>query len=268
MQNYQPLIDTHCHFDDPRLDECRQIAYEEATQKGVFCQIIPAIHYDSWGRVKNLCQQFRGLYPCYGLHPLFMSRHKSIHLELLRRWLEEEEAVAVGECGLDYFVDKSNQSEQKQIFVKQLHIANEFDLPVVLHANRAVEDVTLEIRRSRVRNGVVHSFNGSLQQAGQLIDLGFKLSFGGAITYSRAKKLRQLIQNLPIESIMLETDAPDQSPAQHQGEINKPAYITHVFSEFCRLRSETPECLARQLNQNAIDLFRIKHVKPVPPLAP
>ena len=252
------LIDTHCHFDDPRLDDNRSVFYKEAVAAGVILQIIPGVSRKSWSRVKNICESYAGLYPCYGLHPFFVAEHQPDDLEQLRDWLRRESPVAVGECGLDYFMSTPDKSRQWTFFEGQLDIAAEFDLPVVLHANRAVEDVTQGLRRSRVRKGVIHSYNGSLEQARQLLDLGFRLGFGGALTYDRATRLRKLLQDLPADAILIETDAPDQPPSSHKGEINAPARLVEIFTEFCNLRHETPENLADQLNQNAMDVFGIR----------
>ena len=148
-------------------------------------------------------------------------------------------------------------SNRKDLLAAQLTLAKECDLPLVLHANKAVEDVILEIRKSGAGRGVVHSFNGSLQQAERLVGLGYKLSFGGALTYSRATRLRSLVRKLPLETLMLETDAPDQSPAKYYAERNQPAYLQEVFQTFCELRNESAKTIAKQLNQNAIDLFNL-----------
>ncbi len=251
------LIDTHSHFDDPRLDECRDEAFRAAISAGVTVQIIPAVSAVTWPRVKSLCEKYSGCYPCYGLHPFFTDEHKSTDLDNLADWMERERAVAVGECGLDYFLPNPDKQKQKKLLLGQLELAADLNLPVVLHANRAVEDVTMAIRQSRVRRGVIHSFNGSYQQATQLIDLGFKLSFGGAVTYSRATKLRSLLKTLPRESILIETDAPDQPPSSRTGLLNQPAFLRDIFTTFCELMDDDMSTLANQLNRNAVDLFNL-----------
>ncbi len=253
------LIDTHCHLDDPRLDTERAKILENAVTAGIFAQVIPAVTAASWKRVRRLCNTQSNLYPCYGLHPMFLDQHNLQHIELLQDWLKTEPAVAVGECGLDYFKDTSQKETQKTLFRKQLEIATEFDLPAVVHANRAVEDVILLIRKSKLRRGVVHSFNGSRVQAQRLIDLGFKLSFGGAITFERATKIRNLVKQLPLEYLMIESDAPDQPPAKYNRELNQPAFLSEIFSTICSLRGESPHIIQTQLNQNASELFGISN---------
>ena len=163
--------------------------------------------------------------------------------------------VAIGECGLDYFTAGAAKADQQRLFAAQLALAREFDLPIVVHARRAVEDVIRMVRASGHYHGLVHSFSGSLQQAQRLIDLGYRLSFGGAVTYDRARRLRALVAALPLESLLLETDAPDQSDAAHEGERNEPAWLVDVWQAVSALREEDAETVARVTTANAVELF-------------
>lgn len=251
------LIDSHSHFDDPRLDNSREQDYKDARCKGVLQQIVPAISYSSWPRVRDICDHYPGLFAAYGLHPYFLEEHQNEHLDALSNWLAENHAVALGECGLDYYDKTLDRRKQIHYFREQLAIAKERSLPVILHANRATEDVIQHLRESGSHTGVVHSFNGSLEQAKRLIDLGLLLSFGGVITYPRASKLRSIVKNIPIESLMIETDAPDQPGIKHRGGLNKPAYLPDIFNTVGELRSEPTLELAERLNKNARDLFQL-----------
>ncbi len=254
------LIDSHSHFDDPRLDACRKQDYLDARNSGVMQQVIPAITKNSWPRVQNICRRYTGLFAAFGLHPYFLKDHQNKHLDDLKIWLSANRAVALGECGLDYFDKNLDRKIQKYFFREQLAIAKECGLPVILHANHATEDVILHLRLSGVSRGVVHSFNGSPEQAKRLIDLGFLLSFGGVITYPKASKLRSLVSRLPLDSLMIETDAPDQPGYRHNGELNKPAYLVDVFESVCALRPEPIEDLASRLNKNAQELFQLPSI--------
>ncbi len=251
------LIDSHVHFDDKRFDEDRDAVYQRAKQAGVIAMIMPAITAESWPKTKQISDQYENIFPAYGLHPYFIDQHKPEHLDQLKDWIKKEQPVAVGECGLDYFLPELDQKKQKSFFEAQLKIAKEFDLPVIIHARSAVEDVINLIRKSGHNKGMIHSYNGSLQQAKQLIDLGYCLSFGGAVTYTRAKKLRALIKELPLDSLLIETDAPDQPDADHKDQRNEPGFITEVLDTFAELRSETKEKIAQQTIQNAISLFNL-----------
>jgi len=248
-----PLIDSHVHVDDERLAVDRARVLADARAANVVAQVVPSISRALWPRVKSLCDDQADLFACYGLHPCF--RHSDEDIAELSVWLGRERPVAVGECGLDYFVAGTDKAEQQRLFAAQLALAREFDLPIVVHARRAVEDVIRMVRASGHYRGLVHSFSGSVQQAHRLIDLGYHLSFGGAATFERARRLRGLIAGLPLEAILLETDAPDQSDARHDGQRNEPAWLVDVWRAISALRDEDAESVARVTTANAIALF-------------
>ncbi len=252
-----PLIDSHVHTDDERLKNDRQSILEAARAANVIAQVVPAISYRLWPRVKAVCETQDDLFACYGLHPCFCDEHETRHIDELAGWIDREKPVAVGECGLDYFIAGADKARQQHLFSAQLALAREFDLPIVVHARKAVEDVIRMIRSSGHYRGVVHSFNGSTQQASRLIDLGFKLSFGGAVSYDRAKRLRELVAGLPLNALLLETDAPDQPDATHKGQRNEPAYLKTIWQCISKLRPETPNEVAIATTANAIELFRL-----------
>jgi TatD DNase family protein len=249
------LIDSHCHLDDPSFDSDRLQVIDFAQQYGVKIQIIPAVDVISWERIKKICNQFKNLYGAYGLHPCYA--HQPADISALESWLSREKSVAVGECGLDYFIPDADRAQQQWFFERQLSIAQTVDLPVILHARRSVDDVIKNINKFKNLRGVVHSFVGSEQQAKRLIDRGFLLGFGGTITYPRANRLRRLIQTLPLESILLETDAPDQPLFGKQGQRNEPAFLIHILNTVAQLRQTDPETLSQRFSQNTIQLFKL-----------
>lgn len=251
------LIDSHVHTDDDRLAMDFSAVLTRAREAGVIAQVIPATHVGNWERVQGLCAEHDDLFPCYGLHPCFMEHHKSEHLNQLALWLGRWQPVAVGECGLDYATGNLDKSAQQKLFAAQLSLAREFRLPIVIHAYKAVEDVIRMVRASGHYNGLVHSFSGSLQQAHRLIDLGYKLSFGGAATYSRATRLRELIAQLPLDSFVLETDAPDQTSSLYKGQRNEPAYLIDVWQSISELRTESAEEVASVTTETSINLFAL-----------
>lgn len=208
--------------------------------------------------MQSVCSEHTDLHPCYGLHPCFFQEHSDEDIPELARWLGTAQPVAVGECGLDYFIAGADKAHQQHLFDAQLVMAREFSLPIVIHARKAVEDVIRMIRASGHYRGQVHSFNGSIQQAHRLIDLGYYLSFGGAVTYGRAKRLRELVATIPLDALLLETDAPDQSDRLHQGQRNEPAYLTTVWQAVSELRSEPADEVAHQTTINAIRLFSLR----------
>jgi TatD DNase family protein len=251
------LIDSHCHFDDTSFDADRPDALTRAHAVGVTEQVIPAVKAAWWPRIRQLCIDYPELHPTYGLHPMYLADHLPADLEHLRDWATLEQPVAIGECGLDFYIDDPQPQHQQFYFEGQLEVAREFDLPVIIHARRAVEDVINTIRRFPGVRGVLHSYSGSEQQARRLIDLGFVMSFGGPLTYERANKLRRLIQALPLDAILLETDAPDQPDSGHRGERNEPAYLPTVLQTISQLRGEPMERIAQQTRDNTRRLFRL-----------
>lgn len=251
------LIDSHVHIDDPRFLPDFDEVLRNARDHNIVAQVVPAISQQHWHRLKQLCDANTDLFPCYGLHPCYYQEHTDAHLQELPLWLGKEPAVAVGECGLDYAMAGAEKAQQQHLFAAQLALAREFNLPIVIHAVRAVEDVIRMIRTSGHNRGMVHSFNGSLQQANRLIDLGFMLSFGGAVTHTRAKRLQTMVSKLPLDALLIETDAPDQAPAQYYRQRNEPAYLVTIWNAISELRTESAEVVAAATSNNAKQLFAL-----------
>lgn len=251
------LIDSHVHFDDDSFAFDRAAVFARARAAGVIKQIVPAVIAKNWGHLQKVCQQYTGLYPAYGLHPLYLPEHQKEHLTQLAHWLVQEKPIAVGECGLDYYVKILDKSQQNYFFTAQLQLAQDARLPVIIHARRSVEAVIQQVRHFKDLRGVIHSFAGSLQQAQRLIELGFYLGFGGPITYPGAHKLRKLVQVLPLDALLLETDAPDQPLATHRGERNEPAYLLEILHTVAALREQDPMDIAQTTTHNALKLFNL-----------
>lgn len=268
------IIDTHVHFDDPRFDSDRDAVYERAITNGVIAMVIPAVTRDRWEIIQLLAKKYAGVFATAGLHPVFCRQHQPPDLDALEQTLQQQHPVAIGECGLDGFIDEPDFETQKFYFVAQLEMAKQYQLPVIIHARNAVEEVLLTLKQQGLNNaqgnGVVHSYNGSLQQAHRLLDLGYKISFGGPLTYPRSRKLHTLVKNLPLDAIMLETDAPDQPPSQTPGKPrnssreydtphrNEPGYITGVLQTAATLRNQTTAEIADASNQSARQLFSLQ----------
>lgn len=249
------LIDSHCHLDAPEFDRDRDAVVVRARAAGVRIQVLPAVEAAAWPKLRDICRGDDGLHPAYGLHPMYLSAHREEHLRLLREWLGRERAVAVGECGLDYYVEGLDHNAQQDFFEGQLGIARDLDLPVIVHARRAVDAVIATLRRIGGLRGVVHSWSGSEQQARQLWEMGFMLGIGGPVTYERARRLRRTVAGMPLEYLLLETDAPDQPDAGIRGQRNEPARLAHVLEAVASLRDESPEAIAHATRDNAIRLF-------------
>lgn len=249
------LFDSHCHLDVTEFDADRDAVLARARAAGVTGQLVPAIDAAHWPGIRALCDREPGLHPAYGLHPLLLDQHRPEHLDQLAEWLAREPQAAVGECGLDFFVDGLDPERQRRYFLRQLELARAFDRPLVLHARRAVEEVTLALRRIGGLRGVVHSYSGSEEQARQLFELGFCIGIGGPITYERARRLRRIVADMPLEFLLLETDAPDQPNAAHRGERNEPARLVEVLRVVAELRGVEPQLIAEATTANAGRLF-------------
>ncbi|HEX5123842.1 MAG TPA: TatD family hydrolase [Rhodanobacteraceae bacterium] len=251
------LIDSHSHIDAPEFDADRASVLARAREAGVTRQIVPAIALSGFGKLRDLCRDEAGLFPAYGLHPMYLAEHASSHLDALAEWIERERPVAVGECGLDFYVEGLDRDAQQRYLDAQLALAKDFDLPVILHARRAFDDVAAAIRRVGGLRGVVHSFSGSEEQAQQFFKLGFHLGIGGPVTYERAQRLRSIVATMPIEWLLLETDSPDQPLSGHRGERNEPAFLVEVLDCIATLRNESRESVAAATTANTERLFSL-----------
>ena len=208
-------IDTHCHLDAAEFDADRDAVVAAARAAGVATIVLPATDAGNFGRVRELAHR-HGLAYALGIHPMCTGNAGEADLAALRAGLEanrdDPRLVAVGEIGLDHFIAGLDRERQAGIFAAQLKLAREFDLPVLLHVRRAVDSVLKQLRTRPVRGGIAHAFNGSEQQASAFVELGFKLGFGGALTFDRALRIRRVAAAVPLAAIVMETDAPDIAP--------------------------------------------------------
>jgi TatD DNase family protein len=247
------FVDTHCHLDAAEFNGSQATLVEGARAAGVGRIVVPAVAHANFEAVRLLCEQFPSCAPAYGIHPMYVDGAQPQDLLALRDYLARPDTVAVGEIGLDFFIEPHDPKRQEYFFVEQLKLAREFDLPVLLHIRRAQDIVLKHLRQTRVRGGIAHAFSGSRQQAEEFIKLGFKLGFGGAMTHTRATRLREFAATLPLGSIVLETDAPDIPPDfLERGQPNKPEYLPRIAQTLAELRGMTPEEVARITTENAL----------------
>ncbi len=230
------LLDTHCHLDAAEFDADRAAVVAAAARAGVAGIVVPAVERANFGAVASVCREFPACAPAYGIHPMYVDRAEPADLDALRATLQREPAVAVGEIGLDRYLEPRDEGRQELYFVEQLKIARDCGLPVILHVRRAIDPILKQLRRIGVAGGIAHAFNGSRQQADEFIKLGFVLGFGGAMTYPRAARIRELAATLPLAAIVLETDAPDIPPAWRVGARNTPDQLPRMAAELAALR--------------------------------
>ena len=264
-----PWIDTHCHLDAAEFDADRDVVRQNAKTLGVEKCVIPAVMASHFDEVRLLAHRHADAY-ALGIHPLYTQQAEDKDLATLDAHLhahrEDPRLVAVGEIGLDGFVPEMNTPEafakQTHFFEAQLQIAQRHQLPVILHVRRSADGLLKGLRQFPVAGGIAHAFNGSLQQAKLFIEMGFKLGFGGAMTYDRATKLRALATELPLSALVLETDAPDIPPhwiyttaedrekGKAQGR-NSPAELPRIASVLAELRGISLGELAAATSANA-----------------
>lgn len=254
------LIDTHTHLDFPDFDTDRDAVLARSRALGVQRMVVLGVYQANWQRLWHLVEANEGLYAAFGLHPVYLNEHQPQHLDELRDWLSrlagQPKLCAVGEFGLDYYLENLDRQRQQAVFEAQLGLAAEFELPALLHVRRAHAATIATLKRFRLkRGGIIHAFAGSQEEAREYIKLGFRLGLGGAATWPQANRLRQVVAGLPLDAIVLETDAPDMAPAMHPYQRNSPEYLADICTELAALRGITAEALATASSRNADELF-------------
>ena len=254
-------LDTHCHLDASEFDIDREAVIARAQQAHIQAIVIPAVNAGNFDSVRQLAHSFPQGYYGLGIHPMCVQYASEQDLQclhtLLSLYRDDPKLVAVGEIGLDFFVPEIAQGalrlKQEYFYEAQLALACEFDLPVLLHVRRSQDIVLKYLRRSQVRGGIAHAFNGSMQQANQYIERGFALGIGGAMTYARALQIRRLATELPLTALVLETDAPDIAPSWlRENRRNEPHQIVEIAKTLAALRESTESEILRGTAQNAL----------------
>ncbi len=253
-------IDTHCHLDAGEFAGEAGAVAAQAAQLGVDWIVIPAVARDNFDAVAQLARQLPNCAYALGIHPIFVPQAQESDLQALRAAvaaaMDDGRFVAIGEIGLDFFVpqlkDGPLRDKQEYFYSEQLKIARDFGLPVLLHVRRSLDIILKHLRRIKVPGGFAHAFNGSFRQAEECLKLGLRLGFGGAMTFDRALQLRRLATQLPLDAIVLETDAPDIAPAWVHPGRNSPAQLPRIGATLAALRNITAEELARATRANAM----------------
>lgn len=256
-------IDTHCHLDAPEFADALPTVIQEAVEKNVKAILLPAVKVADCANVKALTHQYShqipGLVYALGIHPLYTNQAQEDDISVLEEQiiesLSDPRFVGVGEIGLDYFVEGLDPHKQEFFFHAQLDLAQKYQLPVILHVRRSQDAILKALRRRNITGGIAHAFNGSFQQAEQFTELGMKLGFGGAATYERALQIRRLLKELPLDSIVTETDAPDIPPAWLREEgiaFNEPAFLPRIASELALVRGIDDATFALAVWHNAM----------------
>jgi len=257
------FIDTHCHFDFKAFAKKQIECWRECNQKGVFKLIIPGVSTKQWSVLPDIAEAHSGIYFALGIHPWWLEEQIGAHQNIdnspeigqqIRNGVQHHRCVAIGECGLD---KAKNSSLEQQINVLNWHLtcAEELGLPVILHCVKAHNEMLACLNEFQTVVGVVHAFSGSYEMAMEYWRRGFYIGVGGTITYERAKKTRDAIRRMPLESLLLETDAPDMPLQGRQGAPNSPEYLVDIAECLADLRGDSLDTIAKATTENAHTLF-------------
>jgi TatD DNase family protein len=253
------MIDTHAHLYDAAFDADREAMLARMQDAGVARVYLPNCDSGTIESMLSLADMHpEQCFPMMGLHPCYVKENFEEELQLVESWLGRRSFAAVGEIGLDYYWDKTFVDQQKEAFRRQIEWARKYRLPIVIHSRESTRDC-LEIVREQqdgTLRGVFHCFSGTLAEAEEITALNFLLGIGGVVTYKNAAELHEVVRTIPLETLVLETDAPYLSPVPHRGKRNESAYTVHVARKIAELRGETIEEVARLTTQNAERLFR------------
>lgn len=260
------LVDTHCHLNYTSFHDDLEAVIQRSRSHGICRILVPGTDLASSQQAVDLCVRHPGLFAAVGFHPNDANSWQPGTLEELRQLAANPSVVAIGEIGLDFYRDHASRDLQITIFKAQLELAGQLQKPVVIHSRAALTDVIsiLETWRADLerqgnplaaRPGVLHSFEGSLEQARYAVEMGLKIGIGGPVTYKNALDKQAAVQTLPLEALLLETDAPFLSPHPHRGQRNEPAWVGLVAEKVAEIRGLTLEKVAAQTTSNAQELF-------------
>ncbi len=249
------MIDSHIHLDDTRFDADRQQLLTAAREAGIRGFVVPATMVSGFTKIKQLADDHDDIYPAYGLHPYFIEQHQLQDVQKLTDFLSDNQAVALGECGLDYYRDDLDREKQQAIFEQQVGLAKDMDLPLILHVNGAVQAVFEVLKKHHYFNAVMHSFNGSVEQARQITETGIILGFGTAVVNPKARKLHQVVKSVDLNTMVIETDAPDQPLYNKRDQRNLPMDLCTVAEFVAEVKQVSVAELSRITSNNCRRVF-------------
>ncbi len=252
------LVDSHAHLEMKEFDPDREEVIRRAGSEGIDFIITVGTNLKLSLKAVTLADQYENIYATVGVHPHDVARINNHTLDALKDLArKQKKIVAYGEIGLDFFRNISPPEQQLELFGRQLELAGELNLPVVIHDREAHRQTLETVQASRVRRGVFHCFSGDYEMAKKCIDLGFYISIPGVVTYDKSKTLQDVAARTPLSSLLVETDAPYLTPVPHRGKRNEPSYVIHTAKKVAEIRGMPLEEVARQTSLNALNLFGI-----------
>lgn len=255
------IFETHAHYDDEQFDMDRETLLSSMPEQGVGTIVNVSATYASCQRVVDLVQNYPFMYAAVGIHPDEVGSLNEERFQQMKELCKQEKVVAVGEIGLDYYWDNESHDLQKEWFVRQLDLARELNLPVLIHSREAAAD-TMEIMKQHGQGlkGVIHCFSYSKEMAAEYVKMGFYIGVGGVVTFKNARKLKETVQEIPLTSIVLETDCPYLAPVPYRGKRNNSAYIKYIAEEIAGIKGVSYEEVVEQTEKNARDLYNLTEV--------
>ena len=253
------IFDTHAHYDSEQFDEDRETLLASMKEAGVGTIVNVAASYESCFEVPKLAEKYPFMYAAVGVHPDHVGELDEVKMQHLREMCTMEKTVAVGEIGLDYYWDKESHELQKEWFKKQMELAKEVDLPVIVHSREAAQD-TFDLIKSEhagTTGGVIHCFSGSKEMAKEYIKMGYYIGVGGVVTFKNARVLKEVVESIPLERILTETDCPYLAPVPFRGKRNCSAYISYVLDMIAELKGISREEAEQVTYENARNMYRI-----------
>ena len=254
------FIDSHAHLDDERFDEDRESLIEGFEQRDIDMVINVGSDLKSSRASIELSKKHENIYAVVGVHPHDAQYAEEDYLEQLKELSKEDKVVAIGEIGLDYFYDNSPRDIQRKVFIEQIRLAKELNLPVVIHTRDAAQetfDILKEAARDGRLTGVLHCYSGSVEMAMKYIKLGFYISLGGPVTFKKSKTPKEVAAAVPLDRLLIETDSPYLTPEPHRGKRNDPTFVKYTAETIAKIREINVEELARATSENIKKLFRI-----------
>lgn len=252
------IFDTHAHYDDAKFDGDRESLLNSMGEAGIGTIVNVSSDINSWEKVIGLTETYPFIYGAIGVHPDEVGQLNEGELSRMEELLRRDKIVAVGEIGLDYYWDQESRQVQKYWFIRQLDLARRLGKPVIIHSREAAAD-TMEILKEEGQGlpGVIHCYSYSAEMAKEYVKMGYYIGVGGVVTFQNARKLKETVLEIPLESIVLETDCPYLAPAPHRGKRNSSRYLTYVAGEIAELKEVSEEEVIRQTEANAKALYRL-----------
>ena len=252
------IFETHAHYDDEQFDEDRRELLESMAAGGVGTIVNVSATYESCQKVVDMVREYPFMYAAVGVHPDNVGSLNEETFASMKELFRKDKVVAVGEIGLDYYWDNESHETQKEWFVRQLDLARELDLPVLIHSRDAAAD-TMQIMKEHAQGlkGVTHCYSYSMEMAKEYVKMGFYIGVGGVVTFKNGRRLKETVEAIPLESILLETDCPYLAPEPFRGKRNNSMYIKYVAEEIARLKGTTYEEVVAQTEENARKMYRL-----------